>query len=29
VANQLHNHPEIISPLLERLATFLAGHPAP
>ena len=28
VAVQLHNHPEIIPPLMERLAAFLAGHPA-
>ena len=28
VAIQLHNHPEIIPPLMERLAAFLAGHPA-
>ena len=28
VAIQLHNHPEIIPPLMERLAAFLDGHPA-
>ena len=28
VAIQLHNHPEIIPRLMERLAAFLDGHPA-
>jgi predicted nuclease of predicted toxin-antitoxin system len=28
VAVQLHNHPEIIPQLMERLTTFLAAHPA-
>jgi predicted nuclease of predicted toxin-antitoxin system len=28
IAIQLHNHPEIIPQIMERLATFLAGHPA-
>ena len=28
VAMQLHNHPEIIPQLMERLAGFLDGHPA-
>jgi hypothetical protein len=27
VAIQLHNHPEIIPPLMERLIAYLAGHP--
>ena len=27
VAIQLHNHPEIIPRLMERLAAFLDGHP--
>ncbi len=27
VAIQLHNHPEIIPRLMERLVTFLSGHP--
>ena len=27
VAVQLHNHPEIIPPLMTRLAAFLDGHP--
>ena len=27
VALQLHNHPEIIPELMERLAAFLDGHP--
>ena len=28
VAIQLHNHPEIIPRLMERLVAFLDGHPA-
>jgi len=28
LAVQLHNHPEIIPPLMERLVAFLDGHPA-
>jgi predicted nuclease of predicted toxin-antitoxin system len=28
IAIQLHNHPEIIPQLMERLAAFLAAHPA-
>ncbi len=28
VAIQLHNHPEIIPQLMERLLDFLSGHPA-
>ena len=28
VAIQLHNHPEVIPPLMEHLAAFLAGHPS-
>jgi len=28
VAVQLHNHPEIIPQLMERLVAFLDGHPA-
>ena len=28
VAIQLHNHPEIIPQLMERLVAFLDGHPA-
>ena len=27
IAIQLHNHPEIIPQLMERLTTFLTGHP--
>jgi hypothetical protein len=29
IAIELHNHPEIIPQLMERLTTFLAAHPDP